>query len=230
MVSEYKKIRLKFSKTGNAKFISHLDLDRTMKTVLTRAKVNVEHTHGYNPRPYLVFSLPTSVGTESLCEFLDIKIPVDNDYNDIPKRLNGNLPPDIRVTEAYIPSSDFKEIAYAEYVLKIISPDITKELTDRIVPLFKEPVLIEKRTKKTESGFMDFDISPYVKKIDAKFAKDGELEINTVVSADNASYINPEYVIKAICKYLSLDLSDPNTCLYTVLRTNVYNRNNESFK
>ena len=77
---------------------------------------------------------------------------------------------------------------------------------------------------------MDFDISPYVKKIDAKFLKDGELEINTVVSADNASYINPEYVIKAICKYLSLDLSDPNTCLYTVLRTNVYNRNNESIK
>ena len=103
MVSGYKKIRLKFQKTGNGKFISHLDLDRTMKSVLTRAKVKVEHTHGYNPRPYLVFSLPTAVGTESLCEFLDIKVPEGDEIADIPDRLNKNLPPDIRVLSVYEP-------------------------------------------------------------------------------------------------------------------------------
>ena len=229
MVPEYKKIRLKFKKTGNAKFISHLDLDRTMKSVLTRAKVKVEHTHGYNPRPYLVFSLPTSVGTESLCEFLDIKIPAEDDYKDIPERLNKNLPPDIRVTDVYIPETDFKQITDAEYKLTVISTQINKDLADRIKPLFASPVYIEKRTKKTESGFMDFDISPYVKSIDAQLIKDGELEINTVVSAENATYINPEYIIKALCKYFDLDLSDPNTCLYTVLRTEVYKANKEKF-
>ena len=229
MVPEYKKIRLKFSKTGNAKFISHLDLDRTMKSVLTRAKVKVEHTHGYNPRPYLVFSLPTSVGTESLCEFLDIKIPAEDDYSDIPERLNRNLPPDIRVLDVYIPQTDFKQITDAEYKLTVISPQVTKELADKVKPLFENPVYIEKRTKKTESGFMDFDISPYVKSIDAELVKDGEMTIKTVVSAENATYINPEYVIKALCKYLELDLSDPNTCLYTVLRTNVYKSNKETF-
>ncbi|MBO4422428.1 MAG: DUF2344 domain-containing protein [Clostridia bacterium] len=230
MVSGYKKIRLRFTKTGNAKFISHLDLDRTMKSALTRAKVTVEHTHGYNPRPYLVFSLPASVGTESVCEFLDIKIPAEDGFAGIPERLNDNLPPDIRVTDAYEPKSDFKEIKYAGYELRIVSPDIDSGSADRITKLFEGPVVIEKRTKKTESGLMDFDISPYIKSMAASYEKDGSLKIETVVSADNATYINPEYIIKAICKYLTLDLSDPLTCLYTVMRTAVYGSDEEKFR
>ena len=96
MVPEYKKIRLRFRKTGDAKFISHLDLDRTMKSALTRAGIKVEHTHGFNPRPYLVFSLPTSVGTESLCEFLDIKAEEGSDPAVMKAELNAKLPPEIR--------------------------------------------------------------------------------------------------------------------------------------
>ena len=230
MVPEYKKIRLKFQKTGNGKFISHLDLDRTMKSVLTRSKVKVEHTHGYNPRPYLVFSLPTSIGTESLCEFLDIKVPVDATISDIPNRLSKNLPPDIRVLSVYEPQTDFRQISYSEYEIMIICPDVTKELADKTEELFKTPVIIEKRTKKTESGFMDFDISPFVKSIKAEYKEEHTLFINTVVSAENATYINPEYVIKALCKYFGLDLNDPNTCLYTITRTAVYRENGEIFE
>ena len=74
---------------------------------------------------------------------------------------------------------------------------------------------------------MDYDISPYVKITDVSY--DGAVTIKTVVSAENATYINPEYIIKALCKYLELDLSDPNTCLYTVLRTEIYKSNGEIF-
>lgn len=227
---EYKKIRLKFIKVGNAKFISHLDLDRTMKSVLTRSKVKVEHTHGYNPRPYLVFSLPTSVGTESRCEFLDVKVPYDSDVSGIPGRLNENLPPDIRVLSVYEPATEFRQISYSEYEIMIISPVVTEELCRKTEELFRSPVIIEKRTKKTESGFMDFDISPYVKKIAAEYKAKNTLKINTVVSAENATYINPEYIIKALCKYFDLDLTDPNTSLYTIMRTGVYKANGEDFE
>ena len=230
MVSGYKKIRLKFQKTGNGKFISHLDLDRTMKSVLTRAKVKVEHTHGYNPRPYLVFSLPTAIGTESLCEFLDIKVPEGDEIADIPDRLNKNLPPDIRVLSVYEPQSDFRQISYSEYEIMIISPDITADFAKRTEELFKSPVIIEKRTKKTESGFMDFDISLYVKSISAKNTAEHTVMINTVVSAENATYINPEYIVKALCKYFELDLNDPNSCLYTVMRVGVYKADGEKFE
>ncbi|MBO4869888.1 MAG: hypothetical protein J5585_09265, partial [Clostridia bacterium] len=59
---------------------------------------------------------------------------------------------------------------------------------------------------------------------------DGEALIETVVSADNATYVNPEYIIKAICKYLNADLTDPSSCLYTVTRTCVYGQGGEIFR
>ena len=230
MVSSYEKIRIAFNKTGNAKFISHLDLDRTMKTALTRAGIRVEHTHGYNPRPYLVFSLPASVGTESLCEFLDVNVPAGADISDCRERLNANLPNDIEVTGVYRPETDFKRIKNAEYRLTLISPQIDGEMCNKINELFRSPVFVEKRTKKTESGFMDYDIQPYIRSLVCTPVRPGEAVITTVVSAENATYINPEYIIKAICRYLSVDLTDPEHSVYTVVRTAVYGENGEIFR
>ena len=230
MVSGYKKLRLKFSKMGNAKFISHLDLDRTMKTALTRAGIRVEHTHGFNPRPYLVFSLPASVGTESVCEFLDVNAKEDTDAATVAERLNANLPDDIRITDVYTPENEFKKIKDAGYELRIISPVIDAGFCERVNELFRSPVLVEKRTKKTESGFAEVDIQPYIRSLECTPVRDGEALIETVVSADNATYVNPEYIIKALCKYLNTDLTDPSSCLYTVTRTCVYGQGGEIFR
>ena len=69
-VNEYKKVRLEFSKTGKAKFISHLDLNRALKSVFIRSKVAIWFTNGFNPHPKMVFALPLSVGAESITELL----------------------------------------------------------------------------------------------------------------------------------------------------------------
>ena len=42
-------IRIKFTKTGALQFISHLDLNRTMKTVMIRAKIPIHYSEGFNP-------------------------------------------------------------------------------------------------------------------------------------------------------------------------------------
>ena len=96
-VNEYEKVRLEFSKTGRAKFISHLDLNRTLRTAFVRAKVAIWFTNGFNPHPKLVFSLPLSLGAESMCEFLDIRVLPPVDYEKIKESLNKNLPDDIQI-------------------------------------------------------------------------------------------------------------------------------------
>lgn len=228
MVPEYKKIRLRFSKLGPLKFISHLDLDRTMKSVITRSGVKIEYTHGYNPRPHLVFSLPAALGIESECEYLDIKVG-GMSPEEVKKRLNGALPPDLRIIEAYEPESDFRDIETSSYVITVISPDITAKTPGDIEELFKNPVIIEKRTKKSQTGTAPFDISPYVKIRSCDY--DGEkLAIKTDASASNSVYINPEYIVKAISAYLNINVTDPQTSLYTVLRTGVYFKNGAQFR
>ena len=67
-------IRIKFRKTGRLRYISHLDLDRTVRTALVRTKIPIWYTEGFNPHAKMVFAQPLPLFAESECEYLDIKI------------------------------------------------------------------------------------------------------------------------------------------------------------
>ena len=62
--------RALFQKTGNAVYISHLDLMRLFQRAFKRAELPLTHTQGFNPRPSVSIALPLSVGVESRCELL----------------------------------------------------------------------------------------------------------------------------------------------------------------
>ena len=64
--------RATFSKTGRMKFLSHLDLQRTMARAFRRAGMSLRYTQGFNPRPIMSFSPALAVGIESHEEFVDI--------------------------------------------------------------------------------------------------------------------------------------------------------------
>jgi uncharacterized protein (DUF2344 family) len=67
-------VRIYFSKTGDAKYISHLDLMRCMMRAVSRAGIPISYTEGFNPRPYMNFAMPLSLGIEGLREILDIRV------------------------------------------------------------------------------------------------------------------------------------------------------------
>ena len=47
-----REVRLLFSKTDRCKYISHLDINRCMSRALTRAKIPLWYTEGFNPNQY----------------------------------------------------------------------------------------------------------------------------------------------------------------------------------
>ena len=96
-----REIRLRFSKTGQAKYISHLDTNRVFSRAFARAKLNLWFTQGFNPHPYMSFSLPLSLGVESLCENVDIRILDDISNDEVKKRVNDALPLGIRILDVY---------------------------------------------------------------------------------------------------------------------------------
>ena len=106
------KLRLRFTKEGKAKYISHLDLMRTMERAFFRAGIAIRHTEGFNPHPYLSFALPLPVGMESGCELMDFELTGGLPPKEIPTLLNTVLPEGLRVTDIYEPSRKMKEIAW----------------------------------------------------------------------------------------------------------------------
>ena len=55
-----KDVRVWFSKTGTARYISHLDLNRCMSRAFHKAKLPLWYTEGFNPVSYTHLTLPTN--------------------------------------------------------------------------------------------------------------------------------------------------------------------------
>ncbi|MCA9626301.1 MAG: TIGR03960 family B12-binding radical SAM protein [Myxococcales bacterium] len=68
------RFRLRFSKTGPAALLGHLDMGRELARVLKRAGLRVSYSAGFNPKPELSYGPALSLGVPTLDEFIDIKL------------------------------------------------------------------------------------------------------------------------------------------------------------
>ena len=115
LLREPRALRIKFAKTGKLRFISHLDLCRTLTSAFLRAGIPIWYTQGFNPRPKLVFALTVSVGAESVAEYLDIRITREMSEIDLKRRLQNALTSDLEILEVYRPTSKLQDVAFADY-------------------------------------------------------------------------------------------------------------------
>ena len=211
-------VRLKFRKVGSLQYISHLDLQRTFMRVLTRACLPVWYTKGFNPHAKLVFSTPLSVGAQSEYEFLDLRIDREMSPEEMMNRLNRELTDELQITEAYLPKSDFSEIAWATYHIEICTENASAELAEQMKRvLTTSPVLLTKRTK---AGEKEIDIVPLIHEIEISFA-DGLLRIGATLSATTGEFLNPEMLITALKRECGILAGDPMKEWYSILRTSV---------
>jgi len=94
------KIRIRLSKEGEARFISHRELNQALTRALRRAKLSVAFSQGFTPHPKISFSQPTAVGIESRAEFVDIELHTKIDPDELMKQLNETLPTGLRILES----------------------------------------------------------------------------------------------------------------------------------
>lgn len=208
-------VRIRFSKTGALQYISHLDLQRTFTRLLVRRGVPVWYSEGFSPHPRLVFATPLSVGTESVCEFVDVQVigvPEDMDVLDLFAGLKDTGIEGLSIQEVYLPSTKFSAITHADYELRFyLTQADEKDAANYEAALSASPLVILKRTK---SGERDTDISGQICSVSAQLRENGLL-ICARLSADSANFLNPEYLARVLRRH---GLPD---CAYSILRTNV---------
>ncbi len=217
-----KTMRIRFRKVGNLQYISHLDLQRTLARVLVRAKIPMWYTQGFNPHAKVIFGLPLSVGTESECEYIDLRVDRDIPPAALKEQLNRELTDEMCVTEAYEPTSKFQDIALAKYEMELCFAGADNEMAAKMQALYTTAPLL--MTKKTKSGDKEIDITAMIKKIKvtADPAKPGHLHISAILSAGMSEHLNPEMLIQAAKLHCGILSGDPAAEHYTILRTHVY--------
>lgn len=226
----YVTLRLKFKKVGSLQYISHLDLVRTMHKIIIRSKLPLWYTEGFNPKPKMIFAAPLSIGTESVCEFMDVRLIDDPPAEEIKERLNSNMTDEMQVIEAYYTEDKMTELKWLSYSIDIKTLGATPELAQKCEDfLLGEKVTVAKKAKPREEAKV-MDIRPLIKSVKAGF--DGELiHIDAVLSAEASSFLNPEYVIKALRTECAI-LSDPDITkeYYSIMRREAYKGDMTPFK
>lgn len=222
-------VRLKFRKIGSLQYISHLDLQRTFNRVIVRACIPVWYTKGFNPHAKLVFSTPLSVGSQSVYEFLDIRIDREMPPAEIMARLNRELTDELCITEAYFPENDFSAIAWASYDFEICTKDASPALAEAMqTTLTTSPLILTKRTK---SGEKDVDIVPMIREVTVTWNEEEKrIAIRAVLRAASAEFLNPELVITGLKQKHGILAGNPTEEWYSIMRTAVMRENGELFR
>ena len=136
-----REVRIDYTKLGNTKYISHLDLNRVFYRAVRRAEIPIWYTEGFNPHPHFRYFMPLPLGVESKCESLDIRITDDNYSNALIKEnLNAVLPEGIRVVSVHEPKLKIKDIYCAVYDITYTLDNAT-ETAERIENIIKSDFL-----------------------------------------------------------------------------------------
>lgn len=200
-----REVRLRFSKTGQAKYISHLDTNRVFSRALARAKINLWYTQGFNPRPYMSFSLPLSLGVESYCENVDLRILDDLTYEEIKERMNNALPLGIRIVDVYEDFMDCHDIVYSDYVYKFEFKDNETALEKIIAVLESDEILAQKKAKQGKRRILkETDIKQFIVKYNASI-RDNNIVLNIRLLAGPDKNLNPTLLFDTIIRLIDMD-------------------------
>lgn len=221
-------VRLNFSKTGRAIYISHLDVNRMMTRAVRRAQLPMWYTEGFNPHPYIAFALPLSLGQSSDCEYMDIRIEGDMTDNEIKNRLNSVLPEGLKILSVGAPVHDAKTIEKAQYFVKIIfenSEDAALfcQKTDEL--LKGDELIAEKPGKKGHRKIMkQVNLIDFI--YDAKLTcTDSVVNLQCVLAAGNTNNLNPTLLVETIENCVMLHHNQLH-----IVRKKLITKNNEIFR
>lgn len=214
------RIRAIFEKTGRAKYISHLDLNRCMLRIFRRSRLPIWYTEGFNPHPYYSFALALSLGFESRCEILDFNLNEEMSFDEVRDKLNAVMPEGMRIISVAEQKQKITAIAKAEYrfILSTESPDELLSAIDAL--LAADVILIDKKTKK---GIKEVDIKPDMEVIQYTKNENG-IEMMMRLPAGTQTNYNPTLFFEALKKSTSVPFEPEKIC-----RTGILCENNEIF-
>ncbi|MCM8710377.1 TIGR03936 family radical SAM-associated protein [Clostridium sp. SYSU_GA19001] len=194
---------IKFSKESHIKFISHLDLLRTLQRVVRRAALPIEYSKGFNPHMTVSIAQPLSVGMYSVGEYVDMELTEYVKENYIKDVLNNNAPSGIKFLQVTLvkENNEGKKIPQAmalidaaKYIItiKYKNTDVLKEELENLLSHENWEIL-----KKSKSGEKLVDIRKKVKSFDF-IIENNCLRIDCILSCGSKENLSAELLAQFI--------------------------------
>ena len=133
------RLRVRFKRGQEVKFISHLDLIRLWQRALHRARIPLAYSAGFSPHPRVSLAAPLPIGITSEAELMDIYLSKWVSPHFLTTALSQQLPIGIEILGVYQiapnqPSLQ-SQVRYAEYKVSVATEKEVKDIKSAITSL-----------------------------------------------------------------------------------------------
>lgn len=207
------KLRITYSKSREAIYLSHLDVSKVFQEALIRADMCVEYGKGFNPRPEIVFAHPLSVGVESTGEIVEVILTEKVEVPYFIKEMNKVMPNGITILAAeYVDIAEkniMSRVYAATYLINFVYDetkfiDKSKKEIEYIKKYYNKKMeeFLEQREilvlKKSKNRMERIDIKTNI--FNYEFLIDGSLEIT--LSTGSQNNLKPDFVMSGYNEFI----------------------------
>jgi len=194
----------KYSKTGNLKYISHLDVLRFIQRAVKRANIHAKYSDGFNPHMKTSFGFPLSLGNESIGEYFELEINGEIEISDFIELMNNVLPKEMQIlTSRYTEDTEsiMSRCFFVEYIINLEFENLD---IDKLNEFFEEMIhtgVIYERQKKNKKNKMvvkEINSKDLIKYLIAKKTGDNKGTIEAVFRTTETGSMKTDEFMKLI--------------------------------
>lgn len=198
------KIISKYSKLGNLKYISHLDVLRFIQRAVKRAGINAKYSEGFNPHMKTSFGFPLSLGTESIGEYFELELNENISPEEFTERMNSVMPKEMQIIKSdYTNESQslMARCAYAQYIIGIESENLDMDKLNVLLREMLEQGVVfnrQKKNKKNKTVTKEINTKDYISYLEADKNNDIKATIQAVFLTTETGSMKVDEFLKLI--------------------------------
>lgn len=174
------KVRFRYQKIKDMKFLSQLDITRIIKQILQIVELPVVIKEGFNPQIKISFGRALPLGIESICEHFDVALWERVDLDEVIKRMNKKLPLGLKILDGHYISLK-EEVIFSAMNTGIFEVEVNlnrkyKIVEDKIKKYFEDcpKIYFERRNK-------EILLSKVLKSMELRNKRDNKYTIDMVL-------------------------------------------------
>jgi radical SAM-linked protein len=194
------RVACRFCRREEVKFISHLDIIRTIERATRRADLPVAYSQGHNPRPKISFASALGIGVTSEAELMVIELGQILPADVVKQRLNEQLPSALEVTEAWVVPGyrgryKLGDIDTAEYEM-LVEGSIPEFVEDSAGQLIASPTYMI--TRESDKDSKEVDLRSLVSRVEVIERGPDHAVIRATARTGSQGGARPEEILQAL--------------------------------
>lgn len=194
------RLRVRFSRGEEVRFISHLDVMRLWQRAIHRTGIPLAYSEGYNPRPRISLAAPLAVGVTSEAELMDVFCTRWISPHFFTAAVSQQLPPGIAMRQILpvaltLPSLQ-AQLRQAEYSVTVETDAGEKEIETKLTALLALETLPWQHQRDT--GVRQYDLRALISDLWLIDCQPPYCTIGMRLRCDSGGSGRPEQVIIAL--------------------------------